>query len=154
MRLPGPVIMQERLIQIGDWLQRNGEAIYGTHPWRRAPVGPWRDTETRGESVSGRIRHHETGRLSGAWFSRVEACLTAKNNVSMLLFRAGRAKEIVLDDLQVTGRYSSHLARNPSNHPITQRRKPGLDPRSGFACRGVASQPGVRIADCEACADP
>jgi alpha-L-fucosidase len=28
-----PVIMEERLIQIGDWLKINGDAIYGTKPW-------------------------------------------------------------------------------------------------------------------------
>jgi alpha-L-fucosidase len=32
-----PVIMQERLLDIGNWLKTNGEAIYGTAPWKGAP---------------------------------------------------------------------------------------------------------------------
>ena len=31
-----PVIMQQRLIDIGDWLATNGEAIYTTVPWKRS----------------------------------------------------------------------------------------------------------------------
>jgi len=31
-----PAVQMERLVALGDWMRVNGEAIYGTHPWKRA----------------------------------------------------------------------------------------------------------------------
>ncbi|MCL5671523.1 MAG: alpha-L-fucosidase, partial [Acidobacteria bacterium] len=45
-----PVIMQERLLEMGEWLKVNGEAIYSTRPWRQASEGDVRYT-TRGGAV-------------------------------------------------------------------------------------------------------
>lgn len=54
-----PMLQQERLLQLGEWLRTNGEAIYGTRPWTVSHEGPlvdsvnprlnaqWQWTETR-----------------------------------------------------------------------------------------------------------
>jgi alpha-L-fucosidase len=42
-----PVIQQQRLVDIGAWLDVNGEAIFGTKPWSGAAQVMGRETATR-----------------------------------------------------------------------------------------------------------
>jgi len=46
-----PVIMQQRLVEIGEWLKVNGEAIYGTRPWRQVSDGELVRYTSRGDAV-------------------------------------------------------------------------------------------------------
>jgi alpha-L-fucosidase len=41
-----PVVMEERLTQIGEWLKINGDAIYGTKPWKPRKVESKEDFNT------------------------------------------------------------------------------------------------------------
>ncbi len=46
-----PVIMQQRLLAIGAWLKTNGEAIYGTSPWRISAEGDNVRYTAKGDAV-------------------------------------------------------------------------------------------------------
>ena len=46
-----PVIMQQRLLEMGKWLEVNGEAIYGTKPWKVSAEGESLRYTAKGETL-------------------------------------------------------------------------------------------------------
>jgi alpha-L-fucosidase len=95
-----PVIMEERLIQIGDWLRPNGAAIYGTRPWKRSrqwsagQVPKLEEKEFMSDyPISDLVDTPRSG------FARVEAFFTAKGNTVYAILPHKPASEVVLTDL-------------------------------------------------------
>jgi alpha-L-fucosidase len=63
-----PEVMQDRLLGVGTWLSINGEAIYGTKPWKvygegptNKEIGSWDKQEGEYKFKSGDIRFTRKG---------------------------------------------------------------------------------------------
>jgi alpha-L-fucosidase len=92
-----PVIMEERLLQIGRWLKTNGEAIYGTRPWRE--TRQWSEGQraklNTGEFMTKYdvLDYIEAKRPGQAV---IEAFFTAKGNDVYAIVPAGTRRRFVL----------------------------------------------------------
>ena len=95
-----PVIMEERLRQIGDWLKPNGEAIYGTRPWSR-PRQWSAGQQPKLEEKEFRAAYDITKMVDAPppGYARVEAFFTAKDDAVYAILPYRPSNDVLLDGI-------------------------------------------------------
>jgi alpha-L-fucosidase len=96
-----PVIMQDRLHQIGDWLKVNGEAIYGTRSWStsrqwgagKVPSVAYNQRFESAYDVTSLVGKPEAGKAS------IEAFFTSKGNDVYVILPRWPERSFLLKDM-------------------------------------------------------
>src|SRR5215467_9284982 len=116
-----PVIMEERLLQIGEFLRPNAEAIYGTHAhrvtrqWSQGNVPKLEVKEYMSEyPISALIDTPPTGN------ARIDAFFTAGKDAVYAILPRRPVSELILNDIDATGKvrvYRILTSREERNDP-------------------------------------